>query len=150
MQTEKNNGNLEKIAAHLLKIYSGTVVDHGLRPRNMGELPGADGFARFTGDCGDTVEMWLLVQDDTISRISFRTDGCLATMACGSMVTQLAGGKSPGAARGIRPQDVLTALEGLPEGNRHCAALAVDALRAALRDFAVMKREPWKKAYRRS
>jgi nitrogen fixation NifU-like protein len=130
------------------EVYSETVVDHALRPRNLGQMEDADGFGRVTGPCGDTMEMWLRVKSDTAVTASFATDGCGATVACGSLLTELVRGKTIPQALGISQQDVLDALGGLPEGNTHCALLAVNTLREAIKDFLVFKREPWKKAYR--
>jgi nitrogen fixation NifU-like protein len=116
----------------------------------MGELPGFDGYARKTeGDCGDTLEIWIKVDQGILSEVNFCTDGCAATVASGSMTTVLAKGKTVAGAQQITQQDVLTALEGLPEGNRHCAQFAVSALKTAIRDYLDLQRDPWKKAYRK-
>ena len=131
------------------KIYSETTIDHFMNPRNMGDMEDADGFARVTGSCGDTMEMWLRVKDGTIANATFMTDGCGTSIASGSMVTEMAKGKSIGEARRISQQDVLNALGGLPEESEHCALLTADTLREAIKDYLTMEREPWKKAYRR-
>jgi len=131
------------------KIYSDTVIDHAMNPRNLGEVQGADGFARVTGPCGDTMEIWLKVKNDIVSKATFLTDGCGPSIASGSMITEMAGGKSIREALIISRQDVLTALGGLPEESEHCALLATNTLKAAVRDYLAMKREPWKKAYRK-
>ena len=140
---------VELIKAEMRKVYSETAVDHALNPRNMGGLEDADGFARFTGSCGDTLEIWLRVKDGTIADAAFTTDGCSATVAAGSMVTGLVREKSVSEAQRVSQQDVLTGLDGLPEGNRHCALLAVGTLKKAIADYLAMKRNPWKKAYRK-
>ena len=57
-------------------------------------IENADGFARITGHCGDTMEIWLRVTNDSIVEASFMTDGCGTTIAAGSMVTELAKGKN--------------------------------------------------------
>ena len=94
------------------------------------------------------MEIWLKVGGDTISEAAFLTDGCAATIAAGSMVTQLTKGKSIPQALKINQSDILCALGGLPEGNKHCALLAADTLKEAVKDYLVFKKEPWKKAYR--
>jgi len=137
------------VMADARKIYSETVIDYAMNPRNLGLMQDADGFARITGPCGDTIEVWLKVNDNTITGINFMTDGCGTSIASGSMITELARGKSIGAAIKISKQDVLNALGGLPEESRHCALLAADTLKAAIRDYLALQKEPWKKAYRR-
>ena len=111
-------------------------------------MENADGFAKVTGRCGDTMEIWLRTRNDTINQVNFSTDGCGPSIASGSMVTELAAGKSVREAYKISGNDVLEALGGLPEESRHCAVLAADTLKAAIKDYLALKREPWKKAYR--
>ncbi len=131
------------------RIYTETVVEHVLNPRNIGNLPDADGYGTITTPDGDTVRVWLRVKDNLVTDASFWTNACAATIASLSMVTDLARGKTPADALAVGQQDVLDALGGLPEGNVHCAALAVSALREAVKDYLVMKREPWKRSYRK-
>jgi nitrogen fixation NifU-like protein len=137
------------VMANARKIYSEIVIDHALNPRNLGILQDADGFARVTGSCGDTMEVWLKINSDMIIDISFMTDGCGTSIASGSMMTELAKGKSVSAAVQIGQQDVLDVLGGLPEDSQHCALLAANTLKAAIRDYIEMKKHPWKKAYRK-
>ena len=139
----------ELVKAEMRKVYSETVIEHSLDPRNVGDMEDADGFASFTGSCGDTMKMWLKVKNGKISDASFMTDGCGTTMAAGSMVTEIAKGKSVSQAQGISQQDVLAAFGGLPEESEHCALLAANTLREAIRDYLAMKKEPWKRAYKR-
>lgn len=131
------------------KIYSETVIDHAMNPRNLGIMQDADGFARVTGPCGDTLEVWLKVNNNTISDINFMTDGCGTSIASGSMMTELAKGEKIGEAIKINQEEVLNALGGLPEESRHCALLAANTLKTAIRDCLALQREPWKKAYRK-
>lgn len=138
----------ELIKAKMLETFSETVVEHSMNPRNVGDMADADGSAKITGPCGDTMELWLKLKGDTIVQASFLTDGCGTSIASGSMVTELAKGKKLGQAQRISQQDVLGALGGLPEESEHCALLAADTLKAAIRDYLAMKREPWKRAYR--
>jgi nitrogen fixation NifU-like protein len=137
------------VMADARKIYSETVIDHAMNPRNLGPMPDADGFARITGPCGDTMEVWLKVNNNTITVVNFMTDGCGPSIASGSMATELANGKSIGEAIKISHQDILKALGGLPEESQHCALLAANTLKAAIRDHLAMQKEPWKKAYRK-
>ena len=137
------------VMADARKIYSDTVIDHAMNPRNLGEIRDADSFARVTGPCGDTMEIWLKVKNSNIGQAAFFTDGCGTSIASGSMVTEMARGKSIAEAQRITRRDVLDALGGLPEESQHCALLAANTLKAAIRDYLLMQKEPWKKAYRR-
>ena len=139
----------ELILEDARKIYSETTIDHFINPRNLGDMENADGFGRVAGSCGDTMEIWLKVKNGTIASATFMTDGCGTSIASGSIVTELAKGRSVNEARKISQQDVLGALGGLPEESKHCALLAADTLKEAIRDYLVMEREPWKKAYRK-
>ena len=139
----------ELIKAEMRKIYSEVAIDHSMNPRNLGDMEDADGFGKVTGSCGDTMEIWVRVKNGTIADASFLTDGCGTSIASGSMVTEVVKQKSVSEAQRISQQDVLNALGGLPEESEHCALLAADTLREAIRDYLAMKKEPWKKAYRK-
>jgi len=137
------------IRAEMRKVYSETTIDHAMNPRNLGDTEDADGLGKVTGPCGDTMEIWLRVNSGTIAEASFLTDGCGTTIASGSMVTEMIKGKSVSEARKISQHDVLSALGGLPNESKHCAVLAANTLKEAIRDYLAMKKEPWKRAYRK-
>ena len=137
------------IKAEMKKVYSEAVVEHSMNPRNVGDIEDAGGFAKITGPCGDTMEIWLKVNNDTISDASFMTDGCGTSIASGSMVTEMAKGKTVFQAQKISQEDVLNALSGLPEESQHCALLAANALKEAVKDYLALKKEPWKRSYKR-
>ena len=139
----------ELIKAQMRKIYSETVIDHAMNPRNLGDMEDADGFGRVTGPCGDTMEIWLRAKNGGLTDATFLTDGCGTSLASGSMVTEMAKGKEITEALKISQQDVLTALGGLPEESQHCALLAANTLKEAIRNYHSMKKEAWKKAYRK-
>lgn len=139
----------ELILADARHIYSETVIDHAMAPRNLGVMQVADGYASVTGPCGDTMEIWLKVSNDAIVDAVFMTDGCGPSIASGSMVTEIAKGKSISEAQRIAQGDVLDALGGLPDESKHCALLAADTLKAATRDYVATKRESWKRTYRK-
>ncbi|MFC2019259.1 iron-sulfur cluster assembly scaffold protein [Chloroflexota bacterium] len=139
----------EIVKAEMEKVYSETTVDHAMNPRNVGNLEGADGFAKVTGPCGDTMEIWLKVKKGTVSDASFMTDGCGTTIASGSMVTEKAKGRSIAEIQKISQQDILNALGGLPEESAHCALLAVNTLKKAVKDYFTSKNEPWKRVYQK-
>lgn len=119
-------------------------------PRNWGILDQSDGYARITGPCGDTMEISLIVKDDVIVKCTFDTDGCGATVSCGSIITDMATGETTSYARNIDQAAILEYCEGLPQANEHCALLAAKALQVALEDFRRTRNNPWKKLYRNS
>jgi ATP-binding protein involved in chromosome partitioning len=115
-------------------VISPTVIDHAQHPRNIGPLGAYTGHARITGPCGDTMEFWVLVRERTAERVSFVTDGCGPSLACGSIATCLAEGKRLKQAASIGQRDILEALGGLPAEVEHCALLAANTLKAACED----------------
>jgi len=129
----------ELIKAEMRKVYSETTIDHAMNPRNVGNMEDADSFAWVTGPCGDTMKIWLEVKNSTIANATFLTDGCGTSLASGSMVTEMAKGKNIGEVQKISQRDVLDALGGLPEESEHCAMLAADTLKAAIRNYITMK-----------
>jgi len=139
----------ETVTEDMKQIYSEKTIDHFLNPRNLGEIPGHDGLGRITGPCGDTMQIHLKVKDGKVSNASFWTDGCGPSIASGSMVTELVKGKGVLEAQKITQQDILDALGGLPEESAHCALLAANTLKEAIKDYLALKREPWKRAYQR-
>lgn len=140
---------LDRILENVRRFYSGMVIDHAMNPRNVGELPEADGYACEIGDCGDRFEIWLRVRDGTIEEARFWTDGCAAQIACGSIVTELISGKPIEEALLLTPHQIVEALGGLPEENVHCAHRAVTVVKRAITDYLDAEREPWKRAYRK-
>ncbi|MFC1994537.1 iron-sulfur cluster assembly scaffold protein [Chloroflexota bacterium] len=139
----------ELIQAEMKRVYSETVVEHSMNPRNVGDIEDAGGFAKVIGPCGDTMEIWLKVNSDIISDASFMTDGCGTTIASGSMITEMAKGSTVFHAQKITQQDVLNALGGLPEESQHCALLAANTLKEAVKDYLITEKEPWKRAYKK-
>jgi len=77
------------------------------------------------------------------------TDGCGTTIAAGSMITELVKGKTIIQAHKISQQDVLNALGGLPEESQHCALLASNTLKEAIKDYLAFQNEPWKRMFKR-
>lgn len=98
-------------------------------------LEKGDGIGKLTGSCGDSVEILIKVKNGKIDEISYWTDGCIATVVCGSLVCDLAHGKPLEEAEKISGEDVLTQLPGLPEDHHHCAFLAANTLHEAIGDY---------------
>ena len=131
--------NIEEIVKSLQDTvsegYSQKLKDELFDPKNIGKIENPDSHVRITGVCGDTVEIYLAIEDGRINDIKFMTDGCGATIVCASYVTRTAKGKSIEEALRIKPEDVDEYFEGLPKKNKHCARLSVIALRAALEEY---------------
>ena len=128
--------NIDEIAKNLqesvLEGYSQKLKDELFNPKNIGKMENPDSHVCITGTCGDTIEMYLAIEDEKIRDIKFMTDGCGATIACASYVTRTVKGKSIEEALRIKPEDVDDYFQGLPEESKHCAKLSVSALKAAL------------------
>ena len=107
-----------------------------------------DGYGKKTGDCGDTIEFFLLVTDQVITRVSFRINGCRNTYACANTIVHLVEGHPVNSAWDITPERVCAYLKTLPADHFHCAELAVGALYLALANIQDTQRAPWKKLYR--
>lgn len=142
------DGNVEKeFIKKMQGEYSETVIDHAGNPRNVGSIPQCDGFGQGTGECGDTLGIWLSVKNDRIAKATFWTDGCGASIACGSITTELATGCPLDKAKKIDRDSILSALGGLPGDHVHCAVLAADTLAMALQDYYNLSKFAWKRAY---
>jgi nitrogen fixation NifU-like protein len=129
-------------------MFSPIVIEHMTNPRNWGIMNQSDGYARITGPCGDTMEISLRVIDNRIAKCTYDTDGCGATVSCGSIVTELAIGKPIVQAKQINQKTILVYCCGLPEANEHCALLAANTLQEAIQDYERTRNAPWKRLYR--
>jgi len=126
------------------RIYSEKVIDHFLHPRNAGGIKDADGLGKIKGPCGDTMYIYLRIDGTRIADAKFMTDGCGTTIACGSVVTDMARGKEIKEASKIRQIHILQALGGLPDEHIHCSVLAVGTLRAAIKNYLLAQRSKGK------
>ena len=116
--------------------YTDTVIDHFENPRNMGEIEDANGVAQVGNPtCGDVTKIFLKIEDDRIVDVKFKTFGCAAAIAAGSMTTQLIKGKTIEEALKLTNETVAQELGGLPAAKQHCSVMAEDALRAAIEDY---------------
>jgi nitrogen fixation NifU-like protein len=113
-------------------LYSDKVIEEAHNPRNLARMPEPDARGLVHGWCGDTMEVYLRLNGEMIEEATFVTDGCGPTLACGSMLTQMVTRVSLEEATEVRPQDLLRALDGLPEESVHCAELAVSTLQNAI------------------
>ena len=116
--------------------YSEKVMDHFANPRNVGEIPDADGVGEVGNPtCGDIMKMYLKIKDGVITDVKFKTFGCGAAIATSSMATEMVKGKSLEEALKLTNKAVAEALDGLPPVKMHCSVLAEEALRSAISDY---------------
>lgn len=121
-------------------MYTEKVMEHFRNPRNMGEIPDADGTGTVGNPvCGDLMTIYIKVKDNRIADIKFKTFGCGAAIATSSMITELAKGKTLEEALKITRGNVAESLGGLPPVKMHCSNLAADGLHAAIEDYLKKK-----------
>jgi nitrogen fixation protein NifU and related proteins len=117
-------------------MYNEKVVDHFSNPRNVGELTDADAIGENGSfKCGDTMKIYLKIEDGLIKDVRFQTYGCGAAIASSSMLTEMVKGKTLDEALEITNQDVADELGGLPPLKLHCSNLAADALHNAIANY---------------
>ena len=118
-------------------MYTQKVMEHFANPRNVGELPDADGIGTVgNAKCGDIMKFFMKIENEIIQDVKFKTYGCGAAVATSSMATELIKGKSVQEALAITNKAVMEALDGLPTEKVHCSCLAEEAIHAALWDYA--------------
>ncbi len=118
--------------------YNDTVLEHFKNPRNVGRIEDADGKAsEGSPACGDMVSVSIKVDDETkkITDIKFESYGCASNIATGSIITEMAKGKTLEEAKSITWQEASQALGGLPSIKAHCSVLAVECLRSAILNY---------------
>ncbi len=117
-------------------MYSKKVMDHFTNPRNVGEMPDADGIGEQGNPvCGDAMKIFIKVKDNKIIDAKFQTFGCGAAIAVSSMVTEMVKGKTIDDALKITKESVASELDGLPPQKHHCSNLGADALHKAIEDY---------------
>ena len=117
-------------------MYTEQVMDHFMNPRNMGEMEDASGVGTVgNAKCGDIMRIYIKVENDVITDVSFKTFGCGAAIATSSKATELVMGKTIDEALQITNKMVMEELGGLPPVKVHCSVLAEEALHAAIKDY---------------
>lgn len=120
--------------------YSEKVMEHFKNPKNVGDIPDADGIGNVGNPvCGDIMRFYIKVKDDVIVDAKFKTFGCGAAIATSSMVTEIVKGKTVEEALKISNKAVAEALGGLPPIKMHCSVLAEQALKSAIDDYLAKK-----------
>jgi nitrogen fixation NifU-like protein len=121
-------------------MYSDKVMDHFMKPRNVGEIENPDGMGEIGNPtCGDMMTFMITVKDDRLADVKFKTFGCGAAIAVSSMVSEMATGKTLDEAMEITNDMVAEELGGLPRNKMHCSNLGADALHAAIEDYRKRK-----------
>ncbi len=119
-----------------MALYTETVMDHFMNPRNVGEIPDADGVGEVgNAKCGDIMKMYLKVRDNVIEDVKFETFGCGSAIASSSMATEMVKGKTIDEALAVTNKQVVDALGGLPAHKLHCSVLAEESIKAAVKDY---------------
>jgi nitrogen fixation NifU-like protein len=116
--------------------YSEIVKDHFNNPRNVGELKNANGIGTIgSKTCGDIMTIYLRIENNIIKNIKFKTYGCAAAIASGSIATEIVKGMNLKDALKITREDIANKLGGLPDFKLHCSNLAADAIHKAIKDY---------------
>ena len=116
--------------------YSETVLDHFESPRNNGVLEEANGVGYMTNPvCGDTLVLMLRIEGGRIEEARWQSNGCAASIAASSLLSELVRGKTLAEAAAVTREAVVEALGGLPVSKLHASVLAADALHHALADW---------------
>ena len=119
-----------------MALYTDMVMDHFMHPRNVGEIPDADGVGEVgNAKCGDIMKIYLKIDNDIITDVKFETFGCGSAIASSSMATEMIKGKPISEAMQLTNKAVAEALDGLPAHKLHCSVLAEEAIHNALKDY---------------
>jgi nitrogen fixation NifU-like protein len=127
------------------QMYNEIVMDHFQNPRNMGRIENADMLIQ-VGDpgCGDSVLIFMQIEEDVLTDIKYKIYGCGAAIATSSMGSVLAKGKTLDELLAFQPEDISTALGGLPEEKEHCSNLIASALHAGVAEYRKNRSDPSK------
>ncbi len=119
-----------------MALYTETVMDHFMHPRNVGSIDNADGVGEVgNAKCGDIMKMYLKIKDGVIEDVKFETFGCGSAIASSSIATEMIKGKTIDEALALTNKDVVDALGGLPAHKLHCSVLAEEAIKSAVKDY---------------
>jgi nitrogen fixation NifU-like protein len=122
--------------SELREGYSEITLDHFEHPRNSGVLEDANAVGYMTNPvCGDSLVLMLQIEEDRIIEARWQSDGCAASLAASSLLSELVAGKSIAEAAEITREAVVDALGGLPASKLHASVLAADALHHALAEY---------------
>jgi len=123
-------------------MYSKKVMEHFANPRNVGVIEDADGVGEVGNPvCGDMMKITIKVEDQRIKDVKFQTLGCGAAIACSSITTEMAKGKTLEEALAISRDVVAKGLDGLPLNKMHCSNLAADGLHKAIEQYLARQKQ---------
>ena len=125
---------MEEKNFNFLQEHSLKYLEMAFRKDKQEAISNPDGYRKRTGECGDTVEFFLIIKDNLIEKASYLANGCLNTNACACATACFAEKQTVEKAWEISPDKIAEYLESLPKEEIHCAELAVGALYLALRD----------------
>ena len=119
-----------------MALYTDTVMDHFMHPRNVGEIADADGVGQVgNAKCGDIMKMYLKIKDGVIEDVKFETFGCGSAIASSSMAKVMIKGKTIDVALAVTKRQVVEALGGLPAHKLHCSVLAEESIKSAIKNY---------------
>ncbi|HEY4950534.1 MAG TPA: iron-sulfur cluster assembly scaffold protein [Candidatus Acidoferrales bacterium] len=118
-------------------VFNDIILDHFRAPHNAGDLPDASAIVEVTNPvCGDVLRLAVRLESGRVASARFKTQGCVAAIACSSALTDALLGKSPTELRAITPQQISTTLGILPPATFHAAQLCTDAVSALLKKIS--------------
>ena len=139
MNDKEFDALMDKIQGEVFDEARDTLGEKGFErwrnPKFCGRLDDADAYAKLTGDCGDTMEMYIKVENQLVNQVGYFTDGCSSSSIAGSFAAELATGKGFTEVLDLRGDDVLKEVGRFPEAEEHCAHLAIRTLQEALNSY---------------
>ncbi|MBM9514305.1 iron-sulfur cluster assembly scaffold protein [Desulfogranum marinum] len=143
MNDEQFNAMVDSIQEQVFEdakdAYGVVGFDRWRNPRFHGRMEDADVQGRITGSCGDTMEMFLKIEEDRVTDASYATDGCGSSNVCGSFAAEIAIGKTVEEIFDLTGEDVLNKIGQFPEQEEHCAYLAIKTVQDAVNNYMVKK-----------
>jgi nitrogen fixation protein NifU and related proteins len=143
MSKDELDDFVEKMQARIFEerreAYGEVAFQRWLNILFMGPIDNTDGYAKVTGSCGDTMEIFLRFENDRVKEASFTTNGCGGSAVCGSFAAELALCKTPDELIEITGEEILKVLCRFPKDDEHCSFLAAGTLQEALNDYMTRK-----------
>jgi len=130
---------IDNLQAEIFEDAKQALGERGLQrwrnPKFNGKMEDPDGYAKVTGECGDTMEFFLKFENNRVSNASYSTNGCASSNVSGSFAAELTIGKDPDEIADITEENVLNSIGRLPKEDRHCASLAARTIQEALTHY---------------
>lgn len=137
MQSQDITTNDSESIAELLSGsgYSDKAIKYFLEKTNMGSLPDADQVTELTGPCGDTMKIYLKIEDDSIKDAKMRVLGCAGAVASAMAAMELIKSKTIDSALAIKDRDIYNLLEEIPDQKQDCIRLTIKILQKAIEEY---------------